>query len=166
IVDAALESTAELVSAAGFKVERCVAPGLPPVAGDMVALTQCLQNLIANAVKYGGEQRWIQVQADLATAAGRDEVRISVADRGPGIPTSEVEQIFQPFYRSASATAAQIHGTGLGLPLAKRIAEAMNGSISVSSEPGKGSTFVLHLPAADAGPAEILQSASAGEKVS
>jgi two-component system, OmpR family, sensor histidine kinase SenX3 len=166
IVDAALESTAELVSAAGFKVERAVAPGLPPVAGDMVALTQCLQNLIVNAVKYGGEQRWIGVQADLATAAGRDEVRISVADRGPGIPTSEVEQIFQPFYRSTSATAAQIHGTGLGLPLARRIAEAMNGSISVSSEPGKGSTFVLHLPAAATGQAEILQPASAGEKVS
>jgi signal transduction histidine kinase len=59
-------------------------------------------------------------------------------------------RIFEPFYRSPSVTAAQIRGTGLGLPLARSIAEAMGGRLTVTSEPGKGSSFVLHLPIADA----------------
>ena len=72
---------------------------------------------------------------------------IQVSDRGLGIPHSEIEQIFEPFYRTTSVHEAQIHGTGLGLPLARSIAEAMSGRLSVESEPGHGSTFTLHLPA-------------------
>lgn len=166
VVHAALETTAELVSAAGFTVEQEIAPSLPPIEGDMVALTQCLQNLVTNAVKYGGQQRWIGVRAALYTEGGREEIRISVSDRGSGIAREELEHIFQPFYRSVSATAAQIHGTGLGLPLAQSIAEAMNGRITVSSEPGKGSTFVLHLPVAAVRVPQTVETAAAGGKIS
>jgi signal transduction histidine kinase len=67
-----------------------------------------------------------------------------------GIVPSHLPHIFEPFYRSASVAAAQIHGTGLGLPLAKSIAEAANGDLTVRSTAGEGSTFTLHLPVAEA----------------
>ena len=69
-------------------------------------------------------------------------------DRGKGIERGELHQIFEPFYRAKAALAGQIHGTGLGLPIAKSLAEAMGGRISVTSEVGVGSIFTLHLPVA------------------
>jgi signal transduction histidine kinase len=78
----------------------------------------------------------------------RYEMRISVEDHGIGIDAAELQRIFEPFYRSPVVTAAQIHGTGLGLALAKNIAEAMGGSISVVSRVGVGSRFTIHLPLA------------------
>ena len=106
-----------------------------------------MQNLITNALKYGSEQKWIGIQARLAEhgLTGK-EIQISVSDRGIGIAPEELPHIFEPFYRSPSVTAAQIHGTGLGLPLAKSIVEAMKGQVTVKSAPGRGSTFTLHLP--------------------
>ncbi|HKS75001.1 MAG TPA: HAMP domain-containing sensor histidine kinase [Terriglobales bacterium] len=143
IVDSALRNTAGLIQVAGFTVERKVDPDLPEVNGDLAALTQCVQNLIGNAVKYGGESRWIRLSAQRAEGG----VQISVEDRGIGIKASELGEIFEPFYRSDAVTSAQIRGTGLGLPLARSIAEAMGGSLTVKSELGRGSTFTLHLPA-------------------
>jgi signal transduction histidine kinase len=168
VVTAALQSTAEQIAASGFTLEKEIAPHLPPVEADAIALTQCVQNLITNAVKYGGEARWLALRAALDGAAtGRQEVRISVEDKGAGIAPAELEQIFEPFYRSPSATVAQIHGTGLGLTLARSMAEAMNGRLTVASEPGKGSVFTLHLRVGEAGtsPAEVAQAAAAGSKV-
>jgi signal transduction histidine kinase len=147
ILDAALSGTAGLVRTAGFQVEQQIEPNLPQIVGDLPALSQCVQNLITNALKYGSEQRWIGIQARLAEhgATGK-EIQISVVDRGIGIAPEELRHIFEPFYRSPSVTAAQIHGTGLGLPLAKSIMEAMNGQVTVKSTLGRGSTFTLHLP--------------------
>jgi two-component system, OmpR family, phosphate regulon sensor histidine kinase PhoR len=81
-------------------------------------------------------------------------VRISVTDRGMGISSSELQQIFEPFYRSPSVLAAQIHGTGLGLSVTKHLAEAMRGRVSVVSEVGVGSIFSLHLRVAKASDSE------------
>jgi signal transduction histidine kinase len=147
ILDAALSSTAGLIRASGFHVERFVESQLPPIVGDLPALSQCVQNLITNALKYGSEQRWIGIEARLAEhgLTGK-EIQISVSDRGIGIAAEELRHIFEPFYRSPSVAAAQIHGTGLGLPLAKSIVQAMKGQITVKSAPGRGSTFTLHLP--------------------
>jgi len=149
ILDAALSSTAGLIRTAGFRVEQQIEPNLPRIVGDLPALSQCMQNLITNALKYGSEQKWIGIQARFAEhgATGK-EIQISVADRGIGIAPEELRHIFEPFYRSPSVTAAQIHGTGLGLPLAKSIMEAMQGQVTVKSAPGRGSTFTLHLPCA------------------
>ncbi len=148
LIQSVTDATAGLVKEAGFTVEEQIDPGLPEIMGDLPALSQCLQNLIVNAVKYGGDARWIGIRATLAEAEhhGRKEVRISIEDRGIGIAETEVHRIFEPFYRSSSVVTAQIHGTGLGLPVAKSIAESMGGSLSVESELGKGSTFSLHLP--------------------
>ncbi len=152
IIEAALGSTRELVQAAQFTVEREIAAGLPLVLGDRSALSQCLQNLITNAVKYGGEARWLGIQARVAEGGmSHKEVEIRVSDRGIGITAAELPHIFEPFYRSPSVTAAQVHGTGLGLPLAQSIARAMKGKITVTSQPGRGSTFTLHLPITEQG---------------
>jgi signal transduction histidine kinase len=147
IVDAALANTGGLIRTAEFTVEQEIEPNLPCVMGDLTALSQCLQNLVTNALKYGSQQRWIGIGAHLNEhgPSGR-EVRISVSDRGIGIGSADLPHIFEPFYRSSSVAAAQIHGTGLGLPLAKSIAEAMKGQLTVASVPGRGTTFTLHLP--------------------
>jgi signal transduction histidine kinase len=153
LIHTVLDNTKELTQAAGFEVEQNLEPGLPEVLGDPFALSKSLQNLLVNAVKYSGGSRWISITASLARSPDRNhkEVRISVRDRGMGIEHSEIEHIFEPFYRSPRVSAAQIHGTGLGLPLAKNIVEAMGGRISVDSELGVGSVFTLHLPIAEEG---------------
>jgi signal transduction histidine kinase len=120
---------------------------LPQVTGDLSALSQCLQNLITNALKYGSEQHWIGIQTRLTEhGLSGKEIQISISDRGIGIDAADLPHIFEPFYRSPLVAAAQIHGTGLGLPLARSIAEAMKGELTVTSVPGRGSTFTLHLP--------------------
>jgi signal transduction histidine kinase len=157
IVAAALNSMAELLHERGITVEQAVAPDLPPVLGELPALSQCLQNLITNAMKYGGADRWIGIRA-AADSDHRQYVRISVEDHGAGIDHADLARIFEAFYRTPAATAAQIHGSGLGLPLAKSIAEAMGGRLDAHSEPGKGSSFTLSLRVAG----EIAAEAAAG----
>ena len=148
IVETVVDGTMELVQGAGFVVEHRVEDGLPHINGDLSALAQCLQNLVVNAVKYSGEARWISIRAYTGEGAGGSgkEVRISVQDRGIGIDAPEIARVFEPFYRSPAVTAAQIHGTGLLLPVAKNIAEAMGGSLSVASELGIGSVFTCTYP--------------------
>lgn len=149
IIDSVLNNTSDLVRGAGVTVERHVDPNLPAVMGDLAALSQCLQSLVGNAVKYGGAAHWVGIRASLREMGkGEREIAISVQDRGIGIDKSELLHIFEPFYRSAAVSAAQIHGTGLGLPLARGIAEAMGGKLSVQSKLGAGSNFTLHLPVA------------------
>lgn len=155
VIDGTLASTAELIDAGHFTVECDIEEGLPPVMGNAAALSQCLQNLVTNALKYGalpqaGEQRWIGIRA-MAEANGSraKEVRVSVSDRGLGIGAKDLPHIFEPFYRSPEVRAAQIHGTGLGLPLSQSIVKAMNGRMTVNSAPGRGSTFTLYLPCAE-----------------
>jgi signal transduction histidine kinase len=147
ILQSVRKNVAVLVEGNGFNIEQQVQAGLPYVMGDLSALSQCLQNLILNAVKYSGRNRWIGISASIhETENHHKEVRISVQDHGSGISSSELPHIFEPFYRSPKVVDAQIHGTGLGLAVAKRIAEAMGGRLSVTSEVGVGSTFALHLP--------------------
>lgn len=151
ILDSALSGTAGLVRTAGFYVEQQIEPNLPRIVGDLPALSQCVQNLMTNALKYGSNQhldlKWIGIQARfIEHGVTGKEIQISVVDRGIGIAPEELRHIFEPFYRSPSVTAAQIHGTGLGLPLAKSIMEAMKGQVTVKSSLGRGSTFTLHLP--------------------
>jgi signal transduction histidine kinase len=153
-----LANIAALPEAEGFTVEREIDPDLPPVQADSTALTHCLENLILNALKYGGETRWARVRA--GTAGGGSRVRIGVEDRGAGIDPADLPHIFEPFYRGKAARAAQIHGAGLGLSLARDIAEGMGGRLEASSEPGRGSAFTLELPAATPAADEALRGVS------
>jgi len=122
-------------------------PDLPTVTGDLSALTQCLQNLVSNAIKYSDKGGEVVVSASLCEGQDRErEINISVADQGRGMDAGELRNIFKPFYRSPKVVDAEIHGTGLGLTVAARIAEALGGKLTVESELGVGSTFTLHLP--------------------
>ena len=139
-----------------YTIEEHVEPDLPCVFGDLSAVCGCLENLITNAIKYSERDRRIRVSATLRELENhRKEIRISVEDHGIGISSSELQHIFEPFYRNPKVAAAQIHGTGLGLSLAKHLAEAMGGRISVVSEIGVGSIFTLHIPAAQAQEVEL-----------
>jgi signal transduction histidine kinase len=117
-------------------------PGeLPAVRGDRARLRQVLGNLIENAVKYSPEGSEVRVSA----AAANGAVRIAVRDGGPGIPRDQQARIFEKFGR-VDVPGASKPGTGLGLFIARSIAEAHGGSLDVSSGPEPGSTFVLTLP--------------------
>ncbi|PYP89121.1 MAG: hypothetical protein DMG65_14200 [Candidatus Angelobacter sp. Gp1-AA117] len=146
LVENALNNTGALLQGEGFIIEKQIEPNLPQVMGDLRALSHCLQNLITNAVKYSGGNRWVGVRAFTSTERKNGEVQIVIEDKGLGIESRELHRIFEPFYRSPRVTSAQIRGTGLGLALARSIAEAMGGKLTVTSEPGRGSAFSLHLP--------------------
>ncbi len=161
VVDAALEGTSSEVAAAGCTVERRIESGLPAVNADFTALVRSLQNLITNAVKYGGENRWLRISASAEKHNGRvEEVKLTVEDKGIGIGKDEIQHIFEPFYRSPAVSESGIHGTGLGLPLARTIVEAMGGRLTASSELGTGSAFSIHLPVTAERKAEETQSAA------
>jgi signal transduction histidine kinase len=142
------KTTVALIEGTAHSVEEHVEPDLPCVVGDLSAICGCLENLITNALKYSGSDGRIRISAAVHKTDNLEkEVRLSVEDYGIGISSSDLPHIFEPFYRSHEVETAQIHGTGLGLSLAKHFAEAMGGRISVVSEVGVGSVFTLHLPA-------------------
>jgi signal transduction histidine kinase len=124
-------------------VERDLQPDLPPVLADAAALRRAVQNLVENAVKYGGQAGWLGVRAH---RSGSGQVEITVADRGPGIRAEDLPHLFKPFFRGRHAAAGGVPGSGLGLSLVRHIAEAHGGRVTV--ETGEGSAFTLHLPAA------------------
>jgi len=151
LIEDAVSASKPLLDGAHCEFTKQIAPGLPPVVGDRAALRQALENLIANAVKYGlKDSNWIGVTA-IRESGHPQVVEIRVVDGGPGIPHDEQNLIFDPFFRGARALEEQIHGTGLGLSLVKKIVEAHGGNIRVESEPAKGTSFILHLPAAPEG---------------
>jgi signal transduction histidine kinase len=145
-----LERALENAGTHGCKVERQIEPGLPLVLADPTALTQALQNIIANAVKYGAPDGCVGVHASRCASPSGEEVSVSIEDHGIGISHEELPHIFDPFYRSPNVAGSNVHGTGLGLPLARSLVEAMGGSITVESEPGRGSSFTVHLRISDA----------------
>jgi signal transduction histidine kinase len=142
LIENALQECQPLLEEKDFTVEKEIAGNLPNIKIDANALSQAIQNLITNSIKYGDGEKWLKVSAK----NGDQRLKITVEDRGIGISKKEISQIFQPFYRSKSVVDAQIHGNGLGLSLVKQTVEAHGGRISVESEIGKGSRFTIHLP--------------------
>lgn len=149
IIDSAIDSALTLAGNDEITVHREVPSDLPSVVGDAAALRSAVQNLIANALKYGGADRWVGIRAEVGVHRRKPAVKIAVTDHGPGIPVSEVPHIFEPFYRGADALARQIHGNGLGLSLVKRIVAAHGGTVGVTSRVGSGSVFTITLPAGE-----------------
>jgi len=149
IIQGALDSSMPLLAPENVQVHRDIALNLPPVIGDANALRSAVQNLIANAVKYGGPDHWVGIRAEHVRERRHGEVRITVSDHGNGIDAAELPHIFEPFFRGADAMAQQIHGNGIGLSLVRRIIEAHGGKVSATSRPGAGSAFTISLPAAE-----------------
>jgi PAS domain S-box-containing protein len=117
---------------------------LPAAAGDADRLRQVLVNLLDNAVKYSDADRvWVAVEV----ADG--QIFIAVGDEGRGIAMADRERIFEKFYRADPQLRHAPSGTGLGLYIARELTQRMGGSLAVTSEPGRGSTFTVALPRAE-----------------
>jgi signal transduction histidine kinase len=127
----------------GFTVnwERPPRP-LPMVVIDPDAIAQAFINLLDNAVKYSGDSKEIGVKL----SETGDTVMISVIDHGVGIASEERAKVFEKFYRVGNCMVHDVKGSGLGLSIVKHIIEAHDGRVSVESEPGRGSAFMISLP--------------------
>jgi signal transduction histidine kinase len=127
----------------GFTVnlERPSLP-LPQVVIDPEAIAQAFINLLDNAVKYSGDSKEI----DVKLAEQGDFITISVIDHGIGIASEEREKVFEKFYRVGNNLVHDVKGSGLGLSIVKHIVEAHHGKVTVESEIGRGSAFIIHLP--------------------
>ncbi len=152
LVHEAVRLSAADAAEAGVQVQVEMPADLPAVLGDAGTLQSAVQNLIGNAIKYAGADRWVRV-AVTARRAPRREVRIAVEDHGDGLDAEEQRLVFEPFFRGKAAVANQIKGSGLGLSLVRRIADAHGGRVELVSSPGHGSTFTICLPAAPDAPA-------------
>ena len=139
VIDEAVE--AAVLAQQEVAVVSVVRTGLPAIRGDRARLRQVLGNLIENAVKYSPEGGEVRISA----TAGNGAVQISVRDSGPGIPRDQQARIFEKFGR-ADVEGGSKPGTGLGLFIARSIAEAHGGSLEVSSGFEPGATFTLALP--------------------
>ena len=111
---------------------------LPPFSGDGAKLRQAFMNIILNAIQASPPGGVVAVSTAADRENGRIEIRFS--DHGPGIPAEAAGKIFEPFFTTKGA------GTGLGLPITKKIIEGHGGTIALESEPGHGATFRVRLP--------------------
>ena len=131
----------ERATADGVQVELAPVPDVDIVTGDERRVRQVIFNLLSNAVKFTPAGGVVDVRATRVNG----EVRVSVADTGPGIALEDHDRIFEEFQQTEAGV--ELHeGTGLGLALSKRLVELHGGRIWVDSELGKGSTFVFTLP--------------------
>lgn len=121
---------------------RTAGESLPMLTSDVTRLKQLLLNLLSNAIKYNKEGGTVTISCEKIE---NNMLRISVADTGSGIPENCHKDLFTPFERLGRETG-QIEGTGIGLTIAKRVIELLNGRIDFESEPGKGSIFWIDIP--------------------
>jgi two-component system sensor histidine kinase SenX3 len=143
VVAAAVDATAIDADARGIKVLTGGVQGLK-VFGNDAQVRAAVANLVANAVAYSGDDSTVLV----STKADEGMVTISIIDQGIGIPSGELDRIFERFYRVDPARHRSTGGTGLGLSIVKHVAATHGGDIQVWSVEGQGSTFTLTLPRA------------------
>jgi signal transduction histidine kinase len=148
IVRDAVESFRPRLEDQGFKLEVELPSELPMVRGDGAALSQCVLNLLDNAMKYSKARREVKVLAAARGSGGATAVTVSVSDRGIGISPRDQKSIFEKFVRIETGLVHDVKGAGLGLSLVDQIMRAHGGRIELKSALGEGSTFTLVLPAA------------------
>jgi|SRR5579859_2770759 len=141
LIDECIEIVRPQATERGLQVTTHLEAGLPIVESDRDKVKQVMLNLLTNAVKYNRPNGSITVEA--STSPGH--VRISVADTGKGIPAAAATRLFEKFYRAPDSDQ-YASGTGLGLPIAKRIIEALGGDIGLLPAGAEGSTFFFDLP--------------------
>ncbi|MGB6500179.1 MAG: ATP-binding protein, partial [Thermoplasmata archaeon] len=127
-----------------------MANDVPVVIGDADQLTQVLQNLLDNAVKYGRERGTVRLE--IVVPSGRPGVSLSVTDQGAGIPREHLPRLTERFYRVDTGRSRAAGGTGLGLAIVKHIVNRHRGQMSIESEEGIGTTVSIWLPQAVARP--------------
>jgi len=144
VIDSVLSTHRYQIINSGFDIQTDIQPDLPPVLIDRDAIAQAISNLLDNAIKYSGKVKQISITARVLGS----DLSIVIADHGVGIPRAEQAKIFEKFYRVGNGLVHDVKGSGLGLSLVKHIIEAHRGTISVDSDEGKGSRFMIILPLA------------------
>ncbi|MGA8426068.1 MAG: sensor histidine kinase, partial [Candidatus Dormiibacterota bacterium] len=129
----------DLAAMQGLGFEVTVEPHVPAIEGHTDLLTQAIANLVDNALKYASRPGPVRVSLRRRGALAV----VEVADSGPGIELADQAAIFAEFHRLPAARASRTPGTGLGLAVARRVAEAHGGRLSLESQPGVGSVFRL-----------------------
>jgi len=150
VVHDAVDSFRPRLEDQGFRLEVDLPPEVPPVRGNAPALTQCVLNLLDNAMKYSKARREVGVSVAIREDDAGDtaSVTVSVSDRGIGISPRDQKSIFEKFVRIETGLVHDVKGAGLGLSLVDQIMRAHGGRIELRSALGEGSTFTLVLPAA------------------
>jgi two-component system, OmpR family, sensor histidine kinase KdpD len=141
-IEEVLLAAEDALPAAAGHMQLSVDPSTPAIVADAAQLERVFANLIENALRYSDGQ---PVRVSVRRLGSR--VVIRVTDRGPGIPDSEQERVFEAFYRGVGANRGQAPGSGLGLAIAKGFVEANGGTIAVESLPGQGTSLVVAFPA-------------------
>ncbi len=156
LVASGVDEVAPLARQKGVAIEATVPDAVPDIRGERAKLMQVVTNLLRNAVKFtrpGGRValsvRPLPAAASNGAEHGPGEVEIAVADDGIGIPTEHLPKIFDRFYQVDGSSTRKHAGTGLGLTIVKKIAEAHGGAVSVESELARGTVFRVRLPAFD-----------------
>jgi signal transduction histidine kinase len=150
-IENALREHEDYFKKEGWLVRQEFASDLPAVLADPLILENVVKTLVQNAVKYAGDGKWLQVEAQTSSRRHKHEVLIQVADRGPGIEGEDIAHIFEPFYRAKKVAASAMPGTGLGLSLARRHLRSFKADITVESTSPQGTVFTVHLPATRSG---------------
>jgi signal transduction histidine kinase len=143
IVESAAGAVRERFNTPDCSFQAEVAPDLPAIFADTDALVTAVVNLLDNAYKYSGEPKEIQLRA----GAKNGQVVFSVTDNGIGLAPRETRRIFKRFYQVDQRLARAGGGCGLGLSIVQFIVTAHHGTVGVESEPGRGSTFTISIPA-------------------
>jgi signal transduction histidine kinase len=143
VIDDALGHCRSMCEQERVTVDVHVDRDLPRISGDPAALGRALQNLISNAVKYGGASKWVGVRA---RRDGRGRVCITVDDGGDGVAADDARHLFEPFFRGRGAD--RVRGSGLGLTIVKRIVDEHGGEIVVGRSSRGGASFTIALPEA------------------
>ncbi len=141
-LDSLVRSTIEHIKMhhPAFTAHVDVESHLPPIEADPKRINQVLENLFNNAIKYApGSDVWVKIKEQDGEAV------LLIEDHGPGIPQRYLPYVFERFFRNPD-TSPNVHGTGLGLFICKKIIQAHHGNIQVRSIPGKGTTFIIQLP--------------------
>jgi two-component system, OmpR family, phosphate regulon sensor histidine kinase PhoR len=125
-----------------FTVEVKLDRGLPLMNGDKEALNEVITNLVDNGIKYSENVKYLGIE----TFIENNQIILLVSDKGIGIPAEQQKYIFDKFYRGSESEVHNIKGSGLGLAIVKHIIEGHSGTITVESEPEKGSTFKVTFP--------------------
>jgi len=147
LIDAVSRALVARADAKALKVDVTLADDLPAmVTGDPLRLRAALENLADNAVKFTDTGTIAFTAAAEPAPRGRVRLVFSVRDSGIGLSATELKRLFRPFAQASESVARRYGGSGLGLVFVKRIAKAMGGDLTVTSKPGRGSTFRLVVP--------------------
>jgi signal transduction histidine kinase/CheY-like chemotaxis protein len=146
LIDDVVQTVATMAAKNGNEVIVDCSVDIGTMRADQTRIRQALLNLVSNANKFT-ERGTVTVRARRAFHVGQETVTIAVTDTGIGLSPDQLGKLFQDFVQADATTTRKYGGTGLGLAISRRFCQMMGGDITVASEPGKGSTFTIRLPA-------------------